>query len=463
MKIKRKNLLFILPLMLLLFSSSAAAEDTSPLSSFSINRAPFHYSLGIQAYLNGRLDEAIDELEKALTLDPQSTFLTIELASLLSEKGDLNKAIDLCEKAAKRDDDWELHLLLGGLYLNKGNRIGALREYEKVISLNDKNTQALLYAAILYSEDKDPNHALILLDKLLTLEPNHLLGNFYAGKILSKKGKYLEAEEKLKKVLTLKPFFEEAVLELAHVFEKLNKWEEALNTYRNFLQINPHSLNTRLKLVNLLHTLKREEEANKELNEIIEKGKKDRQALYTLGLFYLEKQNYREAIRIFKELLKKTPNDHRLRYLLGSAYEGSKDIQSAITLFKEIPPDSDFFINARISISISLKNLGQIEAAIRNMEEALTIKKDVPDFYLLLSTLYEENQNLSKAEEVLKRGISATPSVQLHYGLGVLYEKTGRFEESIEQMRTVLELDSENAEAMNFIGYSYIKGALLFY
>jgi tetratricopeptide (TPR) repeat protein len=46
-------------------------------------------------------------------------------------------------------------------------------------------------------------------------------------------------------------------------------------------------------------------------------------------------------------------------------------------------------------------------------------------------------------------------NVDLYYSLGVLYEKTNRFEESIHQMRTLLKIDPDHADALNFIGYSY--------
>jgi Flp pilus assembly protein TadD len=39
--------------------------------------------------------------------------------------------------------------------------------------------------------------------------------------------------------------------------------------------------------------------------------------------------------------------------------------------------------------------------------------------------------------------------------MGVLYEKAGRFEESISAMQTVLKLDPDHAETLNFIGYMY--------
>ena len=65
------------------------------------------------------------------------------------------------------------------------------------------------------------------------------------------------------------------------------------------------------------------------------------------------------------------------------------------------------------------------------------------------------------AENILKEGIKNLPeNVDLHYSLGVIYEKTNRFSESIREMETVLSIDPDNAEALNFIGYSYADRGL---
>jgi tetratricopeptide (TPR) repeat protein len=76
--------------------------------------------------------------------------------------------------------------------------------------------------------------------------------------------------------------------------------------------------------------------------------------------------------------------------------------------------------------------------------------------YVYLSSLYEENKKLLSAEEILREGLLVAPqSTDLHYSLGVLYEKTNRFQESIQEMEFVLKTDPDNAEALNFIGYSF--------
>jgi tetratricopeptide (TPR) repeat protein len=133
-----------------------------------------------------------------------------------------------------------------------------------------------------------------------------------------------------------------------------------------------------------------------------------------------------------------------------------KSHSQAIEEFKKIPVHSEFYENAQIQIAMILKKEGKIDEAIALLQNAIKNNKKMPGLYVYLSSLHEENKKLSSAEEILKEGLLISPqSIDLHYSLGVLYEKTNRFQESIREMELVLKIDPDNAEALNFIGYTY--------
>jgi tetratricopeptide (TPR) repeat protein len=53
-------------------------------------------------------------------------------------------------------------------------------------------------------------------------------------------------------------------------------------------------------------------------------------------------------------------------------------------------------------------------------------------------------------------------NVDLPYSLGVLYEKSGRFSESITLMEGILSIEPNHADALKFIGYSYADRGMRF-
>ncbi len=103
-----------------------------------------------------------------------------------------------------------------------------------------------------------------------------------------------------------------------------------------------------------------------------------------------------------------------------------------------------------------LKRQKRTNEAVDSLLAAIRLKKDTPGFYAYLASLYEDEKKFPAAEAILREGLQTLPdSVDLYYGLGVLFEKTDRFEESIGAMQTVLKLDPDHAEALNFVGYLY--------
>ena len=281
------------------------------------------------------------------------------------------------------------------------------------------------------------------------------MGNYYKGKIHEEMGNYEQAEMDFKKALALRPNFEAVLIELGLMYDKQKKTDAAIEILKDYLFLYPDRLNARIKLAELLLRAKRYDEAEREFNKILKVNRNNRDVQLTMGLLYLESGRYDMAIETFAELQKNYPSDKRFAYFLSSAYEEKKDLGKAVELLKTIPPSSELYGNARIRIGMILKKQDRLGEAIRLTEEAIAAKKE-PGLYVFLSALQEENKDSAAAEKTLKEGLQAFPeNSELHYAIGVVYEKTQRFEESVREMRTVLKVDPDNADALNFIGYSY--------
>ncbi len=182
----------------------------------------------------------------------------------------------------------------------------------------------------------------------------------------------------------------------------------------------------------------------------------NREIRIALALLYYEMRQFDSAIAEFSAVLKKDEDDSRIRYLLASAYEEKGEKEKAIAEYQRIPASFELYANAQIHAALIFKKDGKIPEAIGVIKEAVKKKGDQPLLYLYLSSLYEENKEMGGAENILREGINILPkSVDLHYAVGVIYEKTNRFPESLKAMAYVLSIDPENAEALNFIGYSY--------
>jgi tetratricopeptide (TPR) repeat protein len=431
------------------------AVPLTPVAAHSRSGAGYHYSLGILHALNENLSEAIRELEEAIRIDPASPYLAKELASLYMEKGDEEKALAICRKILQEHpDDSDTRLLLGGLYLTRKDYPGAAGEYRRVIELAPNNTAARFYLGTSLAEMKQFDEAAAAFQELLKIDPDHFMGNYYLARLLTDMKRYDEAETGFRKTLALRPEFESAIIDLAVLYEQQKKIPEAIEAYNNFIHLFPARLQARVKLGELYLLEQRYDEAESAFREILKLDGNNREVRMTIALIYLERGQHEKAVEMLSALTREYPTEFKIIYLLGTTYEEIKAYDAALETLRRIPASAEHFGNAQIRIGMILKKQQRATEAVDSLLAAIGKKKDAPGLYAFLASIYEEEKKISAAEDLIREGLRISPgSVDLHFSLGVLFEKADRFEESIQAMRTVLTLEPDHAEALNFIGY----------
>lgn len=456
-----RNTMLVFPVILMLSGCTSlpvreiAAEP--PVAAASTAGAGFHYSIAILHALNENIGEAIREMEEAIALDPASPYLGKELASLYTEKGDAAKAMMICKQILQQHpDDIDTRLLLGGLYLSRKDYPGAAAEYRRVIGLDPKKTAARFYLGTSLAEMKKLDEAAAAFHELLKIDPDHFMGNYYLARILTELKQYDEAEAGFKKTLSLRPHIESVMIELAVLYERQGKIPQAIEVYRNFIDLFPARLQARIKLGELYLREQRHDDAEKAFQEALALDDRNREVRMTLGLIHLERGQHEKAIEKFSALIREYPTEYRLIYLLGTTYEEIKDDAKALETLRGIPASAEQFGSAQIRIGMILKKQRRVTEAVDSLLQAIRKKGDAPNLYAFLASIYEEEKQYAAAEGLIREGLRIIPaSVDLHFSLGVLFEKTGRFDESIEAMKKVLAIEPEHAEALNFIGYMY--------
>ncbi|MFW6283972.1 MAG: tetratricopeptide repeat protein, partial [Desulfosalsimonas sp.] len=147
-----------------------------------------------------------------------------------------------------------------------------------------------------------------------------------------------------------------------------------------------------------------------------------------------------------------------LHYLAGAAFYLSDKTGPAMDHFRQVDSDSDFYIDAMIHQAIIYNRESRTGKAVGLLEAAMEKSDSAGKANLIpyLSAFYQEQEHYRQAESLLQQGLSINPgSTELLYELGVLYEKMGDVEAAIEKMKQVIEKDPENADALNYLGYTY--------
>jgi len=283
------------------------------------------------------------------------------------------------------------------------------------------------------------------------------MGLYYLGRIYAEMKSYEKAKQYFLKTLAIEPNMISALLDLGVTYEIQNEPEKAVEVYQKILNLDPDNKRARQRLGQIFIKNKKLDKALDQLKELQKFDSEDLNIRTKMGLIYMEQGNLDQAILEFNFVLAAHPKDEdRVRYYLGAAYVEKEAFDQAISEFKKIPPESDIFSDSRKSILLILRKQNKIEEAIRVMEESIRIKPNEGEFYLILAGLFENENQLQKSLDTLKKGLDKNKEdLAIRFQLGAIYDKLGDFDKMVTEMKEVLRLNPDHADALNYLGYSY--------
>ena len=237
----------------LLYVRAAAVDDSAAVA----------YGMGRVGEERGEYTEAIDQFERALTLQPGASVLHYHLGQAYRELGEFDRA----EAALARSGpnrvamaDPLMHelttLAIGALpHLDRGHaaaREGRLAEaeaaYRQAVAADATNVRAHQSLATLLVRRGDPEAAVEHFGVAVRLEPKNAEAHSDLGVLLSELGRNDRAAEHLGRAVELEPELLDARLSLGNVQARTGRLAEAEVTFRRVLESDPGNADARLGL-----------------------------------------------------------------------------------------------------------------------------------------------------------------------------------------------------------------------
>ena len=420
------------------------------------------YSNFIQASLNmarGKYVEAREHLSIAVQHDPDSIYLNKKMAILLQKLEDTQGAIEYARKSVKLDpNDIGSHMLLAELYSIKKEKELEIEEYHTILDLDPKNQRVRMILATVLIRKGLYNDAMKHLDDLIKQNPDMTIAYYYRGRIHLELNDYQLAEREYLKAVELNESMEPALFDLASLYQMQNRLEEAADIYRKLLHFYPSNIVAKERLIGIYSKLGEDENLDSLIEEIKKETEPGDPGRQTLGLFYLQRGKLAESISELDLIVTAWPEDQKSRYYLALAYEENGQPEKALEHFRLMKQGSEYFSNSQIHIAYILEEMEKYDEAIDVLTKAIEKEKNKPDLYLMLASILETIKEYDRAMEVVKEGLTYHEgNIELIFRLGVILDKLGDKENSIKQMRKILEIDPDHADSLNYIGYTYAE------
>lgn len=440
------------------------SKSLAAIPSDKEDAAVFYYSLG-QAYsLDNDTEKAIEAYRATLVYDPRSALVHARLAAELIKQGSMAEARELCETAIALNPKFiDSYLLLAGIHVATKEYKQALAIYSKALAQEPENRDALLYYGVTLAEVAKYKEAIAKLEKLVKLKEvassqvDQSVAYFYLAKVQQQAGFRDAAVKTLKIAIEKRPGFVKAAMLLAEIYAAEHQDKLARNVLEEVFRESPDAEiaghlaedfladNKFDKAVVYLETLVEEDPSNENLH-------------LKLGLVYWQLHWLDKAAKVFNDILARHPTSSEILFYTAELELERSGPMAALPYYKRISPDYSKYESAVSRVVSIYRDTKQTVAAQNFLVDVLAKRSDLVAFYPLLAALYEDDNHLSEAREVLELGRKRYPADEnIMYYLGFIYDHMGEKDKGITTMETLLVINPNNANALNFLGYTKLE------
>ncbi|MEM1154916.1 MAG: tetratricopeptide repeat protein [Pseudomonadota bacterium] len=363
---------------------------------------------------------ALESVQLWVELEPDSIEANNTLSILLIRRGRATEALPHMARIARAGETVNFPALLSGFDELSAEQQAVLIQGIDALALElTSNVQLLLTQAMVKAEQEELDAALLALEQLFELEPNQSQAALLEARILIAQS-------------APKPY---ARLE-------------------RILQDNPEDTQIRLQYARLL-TATDMQAAQTQFELLSEQSPRDGELLLSLALLNRETGDAEAAKAYLRQLLALQQHVDEAHYYLGRFAEEEGDLEGALREYKQVDSGRELLVaTSRASmILIGESRIDDNNAWFDDVRARHPAK--VEQLYSIQADLLTRAEELNAAESVLSEALGEFPDASsLRYARAMLAEQRDDLTEMETDLRAILDLDPDNATALNALGYT---------
>jgi tetratricopeptide (TPR) repeat protein len=415
------------------------------------------YSIGNQLELEGKINEAIEYYERAQALDPNATEIYISLAGALYMVQRFEEGIVHVQNALKIEpNNPRLYKIIALGYVGKRDLSEATKYYLEAIQLEANNLENYFATATLLEASKEIEKAIAVLEEMpeemRTVDVYVQLGAL-AGKLNDhhraiayyQKGHALDTTNVVTTVGT------------GTGFDMMGSEDSAIYYYEAAHE-DTFILTVAQRLVELYTEMGRYNNVIPIAEQILMNDPGNIHVRQSLGYAYYKLQMPTSALNEFYIALRYDPRDTYSAFYLARIYleEGEND-RALAAINNALRIDEDF-LELWIYLGFIAIEMKEYDLAGHAFSEAAYRGGDLAQIYYLLGAIAEAQEINDEAYRYYKKTLGEnSKNISALEGLANLTSQMGRDDETFRIFQRILEIDTLNAVALNYIGYSYAE------
>ncbi|MDP7034824.1 MAG: serine/threonine-protein kinase [Planctomycetota bacterium] len=273
-------------------------------SSTAPTSAEDYLNRGILRHDQKRLKEALEDLNRAVQLNPNSSEPYHARGVVLSELG--------------RHEE-------------------ALRDLNQVIQMDPKRSAAYLNRAIIYSSFSEKrSHALADYKTYIQLEPHSATGYMNLGNCLRKMKRYPEAIKQLDQALALRPEYALAHMSRGRCLIQLKRYKEAIQNLSIAVRIDPEQSWPYFHRAQAYHARKEFAQAILDYDNCTQRFPGNYQAYFHRAKVHFDRKDYKNALNDWRQALELAPKWTAIHHNMAICLSRLNRTEEAVTEYEKL-------------------------------------------------------------------------------------------------------------------------------
>jgi tetratricopeptide (TPR) repeat protein len=417
------------------------------------------YSIGNSCELAGNEEQAIEYYTKALALDPGATEICLTLANAYYKLRHYDDGIRWAEHALSQNGDRDrIYIAIGTGYIGKGDYRKALEAYQNASLSKPDDVELKAALATLYEVNGDPAKARQLLSDIPDEQKTADIFNQLA-EIAGRQKDNAGAVDFYRLAYGVDSTDITALVGAGTGFDLLGIKDSSIFYYEKAVSRDT-LLTVRKRLIDLYADTEQYEKLITAARSLLQIDPNETPARRNLGYALFKTGKTADALNEFLLASRLEPDDTYSRFYVARIYlEQGKYMEAKNEVLGALRYDSDF-IELWVYLGFIAMDLKEYGLASDAFNEAAHRGGDLVQIYYLHGVIAEMQNMEIEAYFDYQRSLAIDPrTVPAREALANLCDRLGRKKEALTHFQRIIEIDSVNAIALNYVGYTYAERA----
>ncbi len=436
------------------------------------------YALAGLYFLNGEVGRSVDVCNMAIKLDPDNSFMQINLAVSSQLKGNYKTAIASCQQAIElKPDITSYKIILSIIYAANEEYYKSKKLIESISTIKNDEREAYLELFDMCLHNKEKGRQITsLLNKVIfarlsgahdiaineckkaaaifpdNILPKLILASTYLAAKQSEKA--IEVSNEIKKS---NPEFTSPYYDLATAYILSEKEDDAISTYQDLLEMDSESVSVRLAISDLLLRKGSLGEAAKIVDDALKLDPENVQAHNLSGRISLAATEYEKADESFSKMIELGSNTFEGSYNMAKTKFVRGEYDECIEYCNIALQTKATDVRVHNILGMAFLNKGKLGDAVAVFNKILSINSDFIPAYLNLAKIYMSAREPGVAATLYKMALKINPdTAEARFGLGGSLASMGKHKEAISEFETIIKSYPDNINTFNSITRSYM-------